>query len=246
MTTNNGVVNGPVTGTIGIQNNHFGGQSADELVALYYRQTAKECEGLTLAAINPVGESCEKAFADDTYVPPDVRVLDGSKSDKKSANLERESRRVPLHDCLNSDDIAMRCLVLTAPSGFGKSTAVNVRVGAIAKGGATPWLMLRLPSLRRQSSVDGEASITGRVERALKNDIRDKVKCDETQAILIADAVVDRLDTSPGVILFDALDEVPLGERDEVVACVRTFLKEREQKQTTHRVLITGRQRRAR
>ena len=212
----------------------------DELVALYYRQTAKECEGLTLAAVNPVGEGRRKAFADDTYVPPDVWVLDEGKADKKSANLEREPHRMPLQDCLNSDDITMRYLVLTAPSGFGKSTAVNVRVEALAKG-ATPWLMLRLPSLRRQSLMHGDASIAGRVERALQKDIRDKVKCDETDSIAIADAVIDRLDASPGVILFDALDEVPQSERDEVVACVRTFLQERERKQSTHRVLITSR-----
>ena len=174
MTTNISAVYGPVSGPIGIQNNRFGGQSADELVALYYRQTAKECEGLTLAAVNPVGESREKAFADDTYVPPDVWVIDAGKADKKSANVERESRRVPFHDCLNSDDIAMRCLVLTAPSGFGKSTAVNVRVGEIAKG-ATPWLMLRLPSLRQQSLAQDDESNTGPVERASEGHSRKEI-----------------------------------------------------------------------
>ena len=110
---------GPVSGAVGTQNNFFGAPSADELAASYYRQTAKACEGLTLAAVKPVGENRENASADDVYVAPDVRVIDEGKADKKSANLERESRRVPLHDCLNSDDFAMRCLVLTAPSGFG-------------------------------------------------------------------------------------------------------------------------------
>jgi len=237
---NIGAVYGPVSGPIAIQNNRFGGQSADQLVALYYRQTAKECEGLTLAAVNPVGESREKAFADDTYVPPDVWVIDEAKTDKRSANLDRESRRVPLQDCLNSDDLAMQRLVLTAPSGFGKSTAVNVWVGAIAKR-ATPWLMLRLPSLRLQSLAQGEVPIGERVECALRKDIRDKVRCDETQSMAIAEAVIDRLDAAPGVILFDALDEVPQGEREEVVDCVRRFLIERERRQTGHRVLITSR-----
>lgn len=234
---------GTVNGSIETQHVHFGGINAEVLLAQYYCQTAEGCEGITLAAINPAGTNRRKTHAEATYVPPDVWVVDDIKGDKKSAKLERESRRVPLQDCLNSDDAAMQRLVLTAPSGFGKSTAVNIRVGVIAKGN-TPWLMLRLPALRLQVLAQGGGLTDERVEpveRALRKDIRDKVKCDETLSIVVATAVITRLDAAPGVILFDALDEVPHGEREEVVASVSSFLEQRARKKMAHRVLITSR-----
>jgi len=226
---------------VGTQNNYFG-QSVDDLVAQFYSMAAEECEGLTLTAVKPIVGNRDEASAADVYVPPDAYVVEDAKADSESQVRDQETRRVPLEDCVKSDDPAMQRLVLTAPSGFGKSTAVNGRVAAVAKSGV-PWLMLRLPSLRMQSLLPDCPSVRQRVACALRHDIVRMLGSDITKVLVasIANLVIRKLDETPGVIMFDALDEVPHSERDDVVACVRSFLSERAHQQPSHRVLITSR-----
>ena len=194
---------------------------------------------MTLAAVEP-GQ--RDVYVDAVYVEPDVRVVDDAKSIHKTGRdrSDGEPNRQSLTTCLNSTDPAMQRLVLTARTGFGKSTAVNMRVQWATKAG-TPLLMLRLPSLRASASPQSKTKPSERVEAALIQDIHAKnvVKAgDETQ---LARWLIEQFDTQPGIIMFDALDEVPLPDRDDVVTCVRSFLDGLARTKLPHRVLITSR-----
>ena len=207
----------------------------------YYRRLARECQLTTLTEVETSALVTDDVHAEEIYVQPDVRIIDDGTARMAGEAIDRDSepRRVPLLACLTSTDPEMQRLVLTAPSGFGKSTAVNVRLQALVAL-RVPLLMLRLPALRKSASPRPDAPARDRVELALAKDIAAKTD-PSTNATKLATVLIDQLDVSPGVILFDALDEVPQGERDEVVACVRSFLQERKRKQTGHRVLITSR-----
>ena len=224
-----------------IENINSRNAGIDDPLKDYYRRLARECQLTTLTVIESDALATDEVCAIEIYVQPDVRIIDDGKAGRAGEAIGREGepRRVPLLDCLTSTDPTMHRLVLTAPSGFGKSTAVNVYLQKLVAQ-QVPLLMLRLPALRKSASSHADKPASHRVELALAKDIAAKTD-PSTNASKLATALIDRLDGSPGVILFDALDEVPQGERDEVVACVRTFLKERERKQTGHRVLITSR-----
>ncbi len=212
----------------------------------YYRQLARECQLHTLAEVETdTNGRGDDVYAKDIYVQPDVLFVDAGGADARGKPardvIEADSplRCMPLQDCLTSPDPALRCLVLTAPSGFGKSTAINARLQTLVEE-RTAFLMLRLPSLR-VSSQQANVKSRDRVERALAIDIAAKLNGAEGHALKLARSLIDKLDAAPGVILFDALDEVPQGERDDVVACVRSFLREREREQPALQVLVTSR-----
>ena len=220
----------------------IGNAGIDDPLKDYYRRLARECQLTTLTVIESDALATDEVCAVDIYVQPDVRIIDDGKARKAAEAIERdgELRRVPLLDCLTSADPAMQRLVLTAPSGFGKSTAVNVYLQKLVEQ-QVPLLMLRFPALRKSASSHPDKRASDRIELALAKDIAAKTD-PSTNATKLATLLIDRLDAAPGVILFDALDEVPQGERDDVVACVRTFLKDRDKEQPNkHRVLITSR-----
>ena len=163
-----------------------------------------------------------------------------AKQTNESPERQGQSRRVPLLECLTATDPAMQRLVLVAPSGVGKSTAVNERLQALVKT-CVPFMMLRLPTLRLSSARGTNAQLRDRIQDSIERDIAAKLPDTKDVAAKLARSLIANLDAAPGVILFDALDEVPQDERDEVIDCVRSFLYERARHPTGHRVLITSR-----
>jgi len=237
---------GTVVHTIENQHVTVHHNAIDSTLKEYYRELARQCQIHTLAEVENGGPSNGDVYASDIYVQPDVLVVEDAKphnnARQKSDSLERQgqSRRVPLLECLTSTDPAMQRVVLVAPSGFGKSTAINERLQTLVAV-RVPFMMLRLPTLRLSGLPPSNAKAHDRVQDAIERDIVGKLRAGKDEAAKLARSLIADLDAAPGVILFDALDEVPQGERDEVTDCVRRFLIERERQQPGHRVLITSR-----
>ena len=143
---------GIVAHTIGNLNAQNAG--IDDTLKDYYLRLARECQLTTLTVIESDALATDEVCAVEIYVQPDVRIIDDGKARKAAEAIERdgEPRRVPLLDCLTSADPAMQRLVLTAPSGFGKSTAVNVYLQKLVEQ-QVPLLMLRLPALRKSGPM---------------------------------------------------------------------------------------------
>ncbi len=233
-------------GTVIAHANNVNISTLEATVGSYYRAIAKQCEIHTLVDVNATGSALpDQPRADQVYVPPDVWVTEQDRLPKKGASAAKGARdgmelsvpkRVPLHDCLSGSDAKFQRIVLTATSGMGKTTAVNQQMLALAASGATPWLALRLPSLLKEVKQNGHC-----VEAALRSDVLRWVECSAEAAAGIAAEVIAKLDAAPGVILFDALDEVPASERAAVLNAVRQFIAARKAKQPQHRIVLTSR-----
>ena len=215
-------------------------------VERYRLAVAKQCNLHTLVDVNATdAEFPDHARTDQLYVQPDVWVTESDKQPrcgKAPAGDVRDGielsvpKRAQLKDCLNSSDAKFQRIVLTATSGMGKTTAVNQQVLALAKSSAAPWLMLRLPSFL---GIIG--ALNQRVQAALQNDIASAWTFSIEDAAATAAEVIAELDRAPGVMLFDALDEVPKVERPQVLNALRLFLADRKSAQPNHRVIVTSR-----
>ena len=215
-------------------------------VESYYRAIAQQRSTHTVVAVNATDNaSPDHPRADQIYVPPDVWIAerkepsDTTKSlavDKRTAMELSEPKCLTLQSCLSSDEAKFQRIVLTATSGMGKTTAVNRWVLELEKSNAVPWMALHLPSL-----LGTTAQADRKVQSALQNDITQSLQCSTEQAALITAEVILKLDEKPGVMLFDALDEVPSTHRTQVLNALRLFIAERSAVQPTHRIVVTSR-----
>lgn len=221
------------------------GPTLDEQVTAYYRRIAYECAIATSHEFHPAGAVTTPGASRvaEVYVEPDV-VRSPLDADDKGTRLELGKRRTDDKDrqswseCFASDDARFRRLVLVADGGMGKTTAVDVQVQRLVQAGNTPWLVLRLP---RVWAVGHQADTESLVEIALAYDMADKLNVSTSDGEKLVHALLGKLDAKSGFLLFDALDEVPQGDRRRVVAGVLRFLSNATRRQPNHKVLITSR-----
>ena len=235
--TNGGTVIGNAA-EVHLQTTNVYTAGMESSVADYYIQVAADCKLHTVhAAIGGEEASIRSPRTAQVYVTPDVWIVEKASKKTKSDAVEPETRkRVPLSDCLASAESGFQRIVLTASSGMGKTTTVNMQVVALAKNESVPWMVLRLPSL-----LGPDLSGTKLVMTALERDIQAKLTKDAADSATIARELIRRLDARSGVILFDALDEVPEAERQRVLAAVTDFLDDRNEARSDHRVVLTSR-----
>lgn len=222
-------------------------QSYERQLADYYRKVAKSCRITTMDDHHPAGRGSQPTESDvaQVYVDPDVwKVTIQQHEDEESqpSNVQKEQlehrERVTWQSCFDSQEEGLRQLLLVADGGMGKTTAVDVQIQRLVEKGDTVWMALRLPRLLEVRSRVGGEDV---VEVALSSDIATKLSLAVSQAEAVAHEVLNRLDKQPGVILLDALDEVPQSERKWVVSGVLRFLNRMLDRQPNHKVLITSR-----
>jgi formylglycine-generating enzyme required for sulfatase activity len=222
-------------------------QPYEHQVADYYRKVAKACRIATMDDHHPVGRQnlpYESAVAQ-VYVEPDVWKVTmpptaDEKSERPTVQQEQPEHRERLkwQSCFDSPEEGLRQLLLVADGGMGKTTAVDVQIQRLVDKGDMPWMALRLPRVKVTGSKVGDGDV---VEGALIDDIAAKLNLADSQADLVTNEVLNRLDKQAGVILLDALDEVPQSERQRVVAGVLRFLNRLWARQPNHKVVITSR-----
>lgn len=214
------------------------GLPLQDCITDYYMLLATECKLHTVHAATG-GEPAQQMSprTAQVYVTPDVWIAEKASKKSKPDGMELETRkRVPLTDCLASTEASFRRVVLTASSGMGKTTTVNMQVVELARTGSAPWMVLRLPALLGLDFAGAKL-----VEKALERDIQLKVTKSAEDSATIARELIKRLDAKQGVILFDALDEVPEAERPRVLSAVTEFLDDRSDEQSGHRIVLTSR-----
>ena len=239
----------PTTSTMNAPNNS--GVAANEIgtviqhnyvlqakLAEYYWQIAEDCKYSTSNKVNPTdSQQPSYALAEQMHVRPDVLIYEKGELVGKSGEVARaELRRTPFDECLTSEDKQFRRIVLVASSGMGKTTAVNMQVLTLARKNGTPWMVLRLPALLLDGIDESELVAT-----ALRADVLRVLECSPENAGIIARKVIEKLDANAGVILFDALDEVPEARRQSVLRAVRQFIALRNFAQAKHRIVLTSR-----
>lgn len=222
-------------------------QAYERQVVDYYRKVAKACRIATMDDHHPAG--CESLPAESAvaqvYVEPDVWKVTipptaDEKSERPAVQQEQPEHRERLkwQSCFDSTEEGLRQLLLVADGGMGKTTAVDVQIQRLVDKGDIPWMALRLPRVLVVGSKVGDDDV---VEVALTYDIAGKLDLAASQAEAVAHEVLNRLDKQAGVILLDALDEVPQSERRRVVAGVLRFLNRLLFRQPYHKVVITSR-----
>ena len=231
-------------GSVGVLNMHH--NTLQSTVQNYYQAIARQRSLHTVVEVNATdNDSPDHPRADQIYVPPDVWVAERrepshtTKSfavDKLTAVELSGPKCLPLQSCLSSNEATFQRVVLTATSGMGKTTAVNRWVLTLASSNALPWMALHLPSLLGTTTQADQ-----KVQSALQIDITQTLQCSAEQAAQIANEVIRKLDEKPGVMLFDALDEVPSTQRTLVLNALRLFIAERRAAQPAHRIVVTSR-----
>lgn len=222
-------------------------QPYGQQVADYYRKVAKECRITTMDDHHPAGRQylSNESAIDQVYVEPDVWKVTIESSEavqddppEMLTHQAEHRERMTWQSCFESKNENLRRLLLVADGGMGKTTAVDVQIQRLVDAGNTPWMALRLPRVLVVGSKVGDDDV---VEVALSYDIASKLDLATSKAKTLAHEVLDRLDKQPGVILLDALDEVPLSERKRVISGVLRFLNRMWDRQPNHKVLITSR-----
>jgi len=222
-------------------------QAYERQVAEYYRKVAKACRITTMDDHHPVGHQnlpCESTVAQ-VYVEPDVWKVTilptaDEKSERPAVQQEQPEyrERMKWQSCFDSPEEGLRQLLLVADGGLGKTTAVDVQIQRLVDKGDMPWMALRLPRVKVTGFKVGDGDV---VEVALIHDIAAMLDLSDSQAESVAQEVLTRLDMQAGVILLDALDEVPQSQRQRVVAGVLRFLNRLWERQPNHKVVITSR-----
>jgi formylglycine-generating enzyme required for sulfatase activity len=148
-----------------------------------------------------------------------------------------------------------RAFLLVGNGGMGKTTAINQlawlhcserpqALGLGAHGGtesAAPLVLLRLPKLAEHLAAGAEPADA--VLAALQTDIQDGLQCEAAVAKELVEQITGDLRKQPGLMLFDALDEVADTQRNFVLEAVLAFVRTHKlsSQEMPHTVVVSGR-----
>ena len=226
----------------------------------YYRSLAQRCNQPTALAADVAQSTTVGALAGvpahEFYVQPWVALRAPVPMEDDSGRMAQgEPHAMRLDHCLSgqADDavvkeaMARRSFLLVGQGGMGKTTALNqiawqhtqARAGEAASN--APLVLLRLPAVAQYLGAAPHKQLQQAVLAALRADIQLGLDCTPEVAAALAQQIDDDLATQPGLLLFDALDEVAETQRGAALRAVLAYQRSHTVQGLPHTVIVSGR-----